>query len=92
MANNILPIYFNIQPAYSHQVSLYKHGSTLIPVWLSNNIHFKLWEENTWPFPNFNDAGTILGMSAANERLRQIVTSPLIGWAYTQNGPWIRCV
>ena len=32
-------------------------------------------------------AGIILGMGAANERWRYNVTSPLIGWAHTQNDP-----
>ena len=30
----------------------------------------------------------ILSMASANERRRYIVTSPLIGWAHTQNDPW----
>ena len=34
--------------------------------------------------------GIILGVGLANERRRYIVTSSLIGWAHTQNGPcWI---
>ena len=33
-------------------------------------------------------AGIILCMCSGNERQRYIVTSSLIGWAYTQNGPW----
>ena len=28
----------------------------LIPVWISTSIHYKLWGEATYPFPNFNDA------------------------------------
>ena len=36
--------------------SLYKHGLTLIPVWISNYIHHKVWDEITYPFPNFNGA------------------------------------
>ena len=35
-----------------------------------------------WP------AGIILSMGSANESRRYIVTSSLIGWAYTQNDPW----
>ena len=31
----------------------------------------------------------ILGMGLANERRRHHVTSSLIGWAYTQNDPWL---
>ena len=32
--------------------------------------------------------GIILSMGSANERRRYNVTSSLIGWAHTQNGPW----
>ena len=28
--------------------------STLIPVWISNYIHYKVWDEITYPFPNVN--------------------------------------
>ena len=28
----------------------------LIPVWISNNIHYKVWDEIIYPLPNFNDA------------------------------------
>ena len=29
----------------------YLHGLTLIPAWISNYIHYKLWDEITYPFP-----------------------------------------
>ena len=32
----------------------YKHGLTLIPAWISNYIHYKEWDEITYPFLNFN--------------------------------------
>ena len=31
-------------------------GLTLIPAWVSNHIHYKLWYEITYPFLNFNGA------------------------------------
>ena len=34
----------------------YKHGLTLIPVWISNYTHYNEWNEITYPFPNFNGA------------------------------------
>ena len=34
----------------------YYHGLTLIPAWISNYIHYKLWDEITYPFLNFNGA------------------------------------
>ena len=32
------------------------HALTLIPAWISNYIHYKVWDEITYPFPNFNSA------------------------------------
>ena len=34
----------------------YEHGLTLIPAWISNYIHYKVWDEITYPFLNFNGA------------------------------------
>ena len=34
----------------------YQHGLTLIPAWISNHIHYKVWDEITYPFLNFNGA------------------------------------
>ena len=30
------------------------HRSILIPTWISNYIHYYVWDEITYPFPNFN--------------------------------------
>ena len=27
---------------------------TLIPKWINNYIHYKVWDEITYPLPNFN--------------------------------------
>ena len=32
----------------------YKHGLTLISAWISNHIHYKVWDEFIYPFLNFN--------------------------------------
>ena len=32
----------------------YQHGLTLIPAWISNYIHYNVWDEVTYPFLNFN--------------------------------------
>ena len=32
------------------------HGLTLIPAWISNYIHYKVWDEITFPFLNLNGA------------------------------------
>ena len=34
----------------------YKHGLTLIPAWISNYIHYNVWDEITYQFLNFNGA------------------------------------
>ena len=34
----------------------YSHGLALIPTWISNYTHYKMWDEITNPFPNFNGA------------------------------------
>ena len=39
-----------------HLGSLYWHGLTLIPAWLSNHTPNKVWDEIVYPFPNFNGA------------------------------------
>ena len=33
--------------------SFYLHGLTFIPSWMSNHMPSKLWNEITYPFPNF---------------------------------------
>ena len=30
------------------------HGLTLVPAWISNCFHYKVWDEITYPFLNFN--------------------------------------
>ena len=32
----------------------YQHGLTLNPAWISNYMYHKVWDELTYPFPNFN--------------------------------------
>ena len=34
--------------------NVYIYGLTVIPVWISNYIHCKVWDEITYPFLNFN--------------------------------------
>ena len=38
-----------------------KHGSALIPEWISNHISCKVWDEITYPFLNLN-GGNIYAM------------------------------
>ena len=32
----------------------YEHGLILLPTWISNHILYDIWDEITYPFPNFN--------------------------------------
>ena len=32
----------------------YGHASTSIPIWISDYIHYKMWDEITYPFLNVN--------------------------------------
>ena len=36
------------------QGSFYWHGLTFIPAWINNHMPSKVWDEITYPFPNFN--------------------------------------
>ena len=35
-----------------------KHGLTFIQAWISNSIHYEIWDEITYPFPKFNGTAT----------------------------------
>ena len=34
----------------------YRHVLTLIPAWISNHMHRKVWDEVSYPLPNFNNS------------------------------------
>ena len=36
------------------QGPVYWHGLTSIPAWMNNHMPCKMWDEITYPFPNFN--------------------------------------
>ena len=38
---------------YATSSPFYWHGLTLIPAWICNHIHYKLWDEIAYPFLNF---------------------------------------
>ena len=42
-------------------INIIKHGLTLFKTWISNYILYKLWDEITDLFPNFNDKPLNLG-------------------------------
>ena len=55
-------IYINVDTSYNSNFwsCLFRRPMTsLIPAWMSNNIHYTMWGEITYPtdpFPNFNGA------------------------------------
>ena len=38
------------------RVPFYQYGLTVIPAWITNHIPKKMWDEITYPFPNFEVA------------------------------------
>ena len=52
-----MPYSFESKMFISPEASLLlKYGLTLIPAWISNNIHCKVWDEIIYAIPNFNGA------------------------------------
>ena len=47
--------------SYFFQVNFHWHGLTLMSAWICNGIHHKVWDEITYPFPNFNSATIEVG-------------------------------
>ena len=45
---------FKNLPERTSRGPFYKHGLNLIPAWISNCTHNKVWDKTTYPFPNFN--------------------------------------
>ena len=41
---------------YNCSSPYYQHGLTLIPTWICDHIHYKLWDEITYSFLHFNGA------------------------------------
>ena len=46
--------FFNLNRPLSPSSPFYQHGLTLILAWISNYIHYNVWDEITYPFLNFN--------------------------------------
>ena len=38
-----------------HWHPLNQRGLTLFPAWMSNYIHYEIWDEIIYPFPNFGN-------------------------------------
>ena len=59
---------------------------TLIPAWISNYNHYKVWDEITYPFPNFNGQPLTFG----NES-NFIPNFAIYVITYPCRGPWLVC-
>ena len=69
---------------YNTSGPFHQHGLTLIPAWISNYIHYKVWDEITYPFLNFNGA-TVEGY----ERVRNYV--PITCAVKLNHEKWAKC-
>ena len=52
-AYNVMYLY-DSGPVFIKRTDVLLHGLTLIPAWINNYIHYKMWDEITYPFLNFN--------------------------------------
>ena len=52
LSNFFLNIMINKMSAILSLGPFYKHGLTLIRVWISNCVHYKVWDEIPYQFPN----------------------------------------
>ena len=55
-SNSQMRYFHNATTFHSAWGPFYKHGLTLFPARIINNIHYKIWDEMTYPFLNFNTA------------------------------------
>ena len=39
---------------FSYHMGPLLHGLNQTPVWVSNHIRYRVWDEITYPFPKFN--------------------------------------
>ena len=72
--------------SFSYQWSLLLTWFNLDPAWISNFIHHKIWDEITYPFPNFNGCTVEVWEWMNNFTLHftgHVITFPCRGpWAY----------
>ena len=58
------------------------HGLTLIPAWISNYMTGKVWDENTYRFPNFNGCTVEVWETISNfipHIIMDVITYPFRG-------------
>ena len=62
---------------------IYYHGLTLILTWISNYIHYEVWDEVTYQFPDFNGATVEVWESISNfipHLSGRVITYPCWDW------------
>ena len=60
---------------------------TLIPAWISNHVSGKVWDEITFPFPNFNGCTVEVWKWISNfipHRIMDVITYPRLDWTWSQ--------
>ena len=74
-------------------IFFYYHELTLFPAWISNHMPNKVWDEITYPFPNFNGCSVEVWEWIINfipHLIMGVITYPcsikLIGWSILVKG------
>ena len=75
-------------------------GLTLIPVWIRNHMPSKVWDEITYPFPNFNGCAVDFWKLISDFMpyfIMDAITYPCWDWSlslFVKEGPgaWSKCV
>ena len=49
-------VFIDFSQSISISGPFHYHGLTLIPAWINNNIHYKVWDEITYLFKTFSGA------------------------------------
>ena len=63
----------------------YRHGFTLIPVWIRNRMPSEVWDEIIYPFPNFNGCTVKVWECISNfipHFITDVITYPCWVWSY----------
>ena len=66
---------------FKAQRTLLRDGLTLIPIWVSNHMHSKVWDEITYPFPNLNSCTIEVWERISNftpHNIMDVITYPMI--------------
>ena len=57
------------RPNKGHQGPFYKRELFIITRWINNYIYYKVWDEITYPFPNFHGTAKLFGPELSFERI-----------------------